>query len=98
LSLLVLLDRHGRDALDRAKPADGAVFDPEDLDLRDPALGDAALQLLGRPLADDSPPRDHGDAIAEYIRLEHVVRGQQDRLARLDQAGNRRAQLPGPHW
>ena len=57
------------------------------------AVGDAALQLARRALADDPALRDHGDAVAQRVGLEHVVRRQQHRLAGRDQVGDRRAQL-----
>ena len=45
-------------------------------------------------MGDDLPAGDHGHALAQLVRLEHVVRGEQDRLARLPQPGNGLAQLP----
>src|SRR4051812_24004191 len=76
LLLLLLLNGNGGHAVDRPYPLDRRVLDPEDLDLGHAPVGDAALQLRGRPLSDDAALRDHRDAVAERVGLEHVVRRQ----------------------
>ena len=50
-----------------------------------------AAERVRRALGDHAAARDHDDAVGEVLRLVHVVRGQQDRLAERAQAGD---QLP----
>ena len=54
-----------------------------------------AFSSDGVPCADDPALRDHRDPVAERVGLEHVVRRQEDGLARVDETGDRRAQLAG---
>src|SRR5215218_4013124 len=98
LLLLLLLDRDRSHPVDRPQPLDGGVVDAEHLDLRDAAVGDAALQLGRRPLPHDAALRDYRDPVAERVGLEHVVRRQQQRLAGADELGDRRPQLARAHW
>jgi len=93
LLLVALLDGHRGHRLDAAQARQDGVVDAEDLDLGDLSLGDAGLQLVGRALAHDLAARDHGDAVAERVRLEHVVRREQHRLPGRDQVGDRLPQL-----
>ena len=95
LCLVAILDRDRGDALERADRVDAVLLDPVHLDLDDHALGDLLLEVAGRPLGDDLALRDDGDPVAERVCLEHVVRRQQDGLACLLEAADRRPQLPG---
>ena len=95
LRLVALLDADRADALELANALDRPVRDPEHLDLDDRALGDAGLEVGRRAVRDDLALRDHRDAVAEGVGLEHVVRGQQDGLPRLGERGDRGAQLAG---
>ena len=54
-----------------------------------------SFRSRGVPSATIRPLFDHGDAVAELVGLEHVVRRQQHGLAGPGQPGDRRAQLPG---
>ena len=49
----------------------------EDLDLDDVPSLDPALQLGRGALGDDAAAGDHGDPVAQLVRLEHVVRGEE---------------------
>ena len=60
-------------------------------------VGDARLQLLRRALGDDPAVGDHGDPVAQRVGLEHVVRGQQHRLAGAGEPAIVRAQLARAH-
>ena len=71
-----------------------ASVDAEGLDLHDRLVGDAGLQVGRRPGRHEAAVRDHRQPLAQLVRLEHVVRREQDRLARLAQARDRLAQLP----
>src|SRR6185503_16861648 len=93
LCLVAVLDGDRRDAVDLAERLDLAVLDAVHLDLDDDAVGHLLLEVARRPLRDDPPARDDGDAVAERVRLEHVVRRQEHGLARLLQAEDRLPEL-----
>jgi hypothetical protein len=93
LLLVAVLEGRRAHALERADALDRVLLDAEELDLDDAPVRDARLQLAGRALRDDLAVRDHGDPVAEGVRLEHVVRGQEHGLPGGRQRGDRRAQL-----
>ena len=67
--------------------------DPDRLDLDHRPVGDRRLQRRRRALRDDPAARDHRDAAAQLVRLVHVVRRQQDRLAGVAERRDGVAQL-----
>ena len=75
-----------RHAVERTHGGERIVPDPVDLDLDDRALADACLEVARRSLGHDLALRDDGDAVAELVRLEHVVRRQQHGLAGVAEA------------
>src|SRR6185503_14832877 len=93
LCLVAVLDGDRGDAVDLAERLDLVVLDAVHLDLDDDAVGHLLLEVARRPLRDDPPARDDGDAVAERVRLEHVVRRQEHGLARLLQAKDRLPEL-----
>src|SRR5438874_484387 len=55
----------------------------------------ARHQLVGSALGHDPPVFDDGDAVSQVLRLVHVVRGEEHRLAEVAQAGDE-APRPAP--
>ena len=96
LRLAALLDDDRADPRHRLDRGQHVVGHAEGLDLDHAPGADQALELGGSALGDELAGADHRDPVAQLVGLEHVVRGQQDRLALLAQQRDRGAQLTGP--
>ena len=86
-------------AVERTLDSHGIVGDVAERPLRRQREADlgraqvASAELLGRPDGDDLAGAHDRDAVGEVLRLVHVVRGQEDRLAELAQRADRRPRL-----
>jgi hypothetical protein len=96
LGVVALGDRHRGHAWNGTELADGVLADAEGLDLDHRAVGHPGLEVARGALGDQTAFGDHRHAVAEAVRLEHVVGGEQHRLAGVGEGGDGGARLAGP--
>src|SRR2546423_7412988 len=93
LTKLTLFDDDRVDELEFAQPIDRRRVDPEHLELHDAQIAHVRLEVGRRPERDGAALVDDRDPVAELVRLEEVVRGEDDRGAALVELAHDPAQL-----
>src|SRR5256886_6355817 len=93
LPQLSLLDDDRVDEVECAQPFDRRRVDPEDLELDHAEVADVRLEVVWRAERDHAALVDDGDAVAELVCLEQVVRREDDRRAVFMELANDAAQL-----
>src|SRR5881628_825093 len=85
LAKLALLDHDRVDKLEPAQPIDGRGVDPEHLELHHAQIAHIRLEVCRGSERDGPALVDDRDPVAELVRLEEIVRGEDDRGAALVQ-------------
>ncbi len=93
LRYIALSDDHGRYVCEAPERFDAIVGEAVGLELDDPLVFDRFLDAAWRAFGDYLPPADHRDAVTDRVGFEHVVSGQEDGRAFVDQATDQAAQL-----
>src|SRR2546430_13103124 len=93
LPQLSLLDDDRVDEVECAQPFDRRRVDPEDLELDHAEVADVRLEVVWRAERDHAALVDDGDAVAELVCLEEVVRREDDRGAAFMELAHDAAQL-----